>query len=92
VRTVHVAAGKPYDVLIGRGLLSEAGSILHDTLGRTCKAAVLTDDIVDGLYGQQVHSVLERSGFEVCRYAIPHGEESKNLAVWAGMLDFLAQI
>jgi len=91
VRTVHVAAGKPYDVLIGRGLLSEAGSILHDTLGRTCKAAVLTDDIVDGLYGQQVHSVLERSGFEVCRYAIPHGEESKNLTVWAGMLDFLAQ-
>lgn len=88
---VHVAAGKPYDVLIERGLLEEAGSVLKNTLGRACKAAILTDDTVDGLYGEQVQNSLIHAGFTVCCYAIPHGEENKNLTVWAGMLDFLAQ-
>lgn len=88
---MHVAAGKPYDVLIERGLLSEAGMILKETLGGTCKAAVLTDDTVDALYGSQVEYAFKHSGFEVCRFAMPHGEENKNLAVWGTMLDFLAQ-
>ena len=88
---MHVAAGKPYDVLIERGLLAQCGEILKQTLGKTGKAAILTDDTVDALYGQQTEYALSQAGFEVCRYAIPHGEENKNIAVWAGMLDFLAQ-
>lgn len=91
MRTVHVAAGKPYDVLIDRGLLAQCGEILKQTLGKTCKAAILTDDTVDELYGAQTAGALERAGFEVCRFAIPHGEENKNLSVWATMLEFLAQ-
>lgn len=89
--TVHVAAGKPYDVWIERGLLAEAGNILKNTLGYACKAAVVTDDTVDALYGEQVQNNLIRAGFEVCRYTMPHGEENKNLTVWARMLDFLSQ-
>ena len=91
MKKVHVNAGKPYDVLIERGLLDSCGDILKDVLGRTCKAAILTDDTVDALYGLQTENVLKRSGFQVCRYAMPHGEENKNLTVWGGMLDFLAQ-
>lgn len=91
MKTVHVNAGRPYDVLIDRGLLDEAGAILKSTLGYTCKAAILTDDIVNGLYGEQLHNCLLREGFEVCRYAFPHGEENKNLMVWTQILDFLAQ-
>ena len=91
MRTVHVAAGKPYEVYIERGLLAEAGEYLRSALGRTCKAAILTDDNVERLYGQQVQTSLEKAGFAVCRFAIPHGEESKNLTVWAQMLDFLAR-
>jgi len=91
MRCVHVAAGKPYDVLIERGLLEETGRILKETLGRTCKVAILTDDTVDRLYGQQTEYSLQQSGFEVCRFAIPHGEENKTLPVWATMLDFLAR-
>ena len=90
MRTVHVAAGKPYDVYIERGLLKRTGDILYQTLGRICKVAVLTDDVVDPLYGGDVQTSLEKSGFEVCRYAVEHGEEHKNLTVWAQMLDFLA--
>lgn len=90
MRTVHVAAGKPYDVYIERGLLDEAGQYLLNVLARACKAAILTDDNVDRLYGEQVQISLEKAGFQVCRFAIPHGEESKNLTIWADMLDFLA--
>ena len=86
-----MAAGKPYDVYIERGLLDEAGEYLKKALGRTCKAAILTDDNVDRLYGEQTRISLEKAGFAVCSHAIPHGEENKNLTVWAGMLDFLAR-
>lgn len=88
---VHVAAGKPYDVFIERGLLETAGDILKNVLGRNCKAAILTDDMVDGLYGEQLQNHLLHAGFTVCRYAMPHGEANKNLIVWADILDFLAQ-
>ena len=88
---MHVAAGKPYDVLIERGLIAQSGEILKASLGRTCKAAILTDDTVDALYGAEAEGALKRSGFEVCRFAMPHGEENKNLTVWASMLDFLAE-
>ncbi len=91
MKKVRVSAGKPYDVFIGRGLLEETGHILYDTLGYTCKAAILTDDIVDELYGEQVAYSLKTAGFDVCRFAIPHGEENKNLFKWAEMLDFLAR-
>lgn len=86
-----MAAGKPYDVYIERGLLDEAGEHLKNALGRTCKVAILTDDNVDRLYGEQAQISLEKAGFAVCRFAIPHGEENKNLIIWAQMLDFLAR-
>ena len=91
MRTVRVAAGKPYDVYIERGLLDEAGQYLKNALGHTCKAAILTDDHVDRLYGEQTQISFEKAGFDVCRFAIPHGEENKNLTVWTEMLGFLAQ-
>lgn len=91
MRSVHVAAGKPYDVLIERGLLGRAGEILKETLGKTCAAAILTDDTVDALYGGAVQRALEESGFRVCRFAVAHGETHKNLATWGMMLDFLAE-
>ncbi|MDO4350108.1 MAG: 3-dehydroquinate synthase [Eubacteriales bacterium] len=89
--TVHVAAGKPYDVLIERGLLMRSGEVLKAALGgRACAAAILTDDTVDALYGGVVEASLSRSGFRACRFMIPHGEAHKNIATWAQMLDFLA--
>ena len=91
MKTVHVSAGKPYDVFIERGLMEDTGKILFETLGRTCKAAILTDDIVDELYGAKTEYSLKQAGFDVCRFAVPHGEENKNLVRWAEMLDFLAR-
>lgn len=91
MKKVHVNAGRPYDVLIERGLMESCGEILRETLGRVCKAAILTDDTVDALYGETVEYALRTAGFTPCRFAIPHGEAHKNLATWATMLDFLAE-
>ncbi len=91
MKSVHVAAGRPYDVLIERGLLGRTGEVLRETLGKTCAAAILTDDTVDAIYGGMVQRALEESGFQSCRFAIAHGEAHKNLATWGTMLDFLAQ-
>lgn len=91
MRTVHVEAGRPYDVLISRGLMDEAGARLRALLGRACRAAVLTDDRVAGLYGERVCGALAGAGFETCLWAMPNGEAHKTLETWRDMLGFLSE-
>ncbi len=91
MRIVEVNAGTPYQVRIQRGLLDRTGEELLSLLGKTCKAAILTDSTVDALYGRRVEDSLQQAGFETCRYAIQPGEEHKTLADWQGMLEFLAE-
>ncbi|NLO85484.1 MAG: 3-dehydroquinate synthase [Clostridiales bacterium] len=91
MRKVHVNVGKSYDVLIERGLMAQCGAYIKDVLGKTCTAVILTDDNVDALYGDTVQQSLENAGFGTCRFAIPHGEENKNLQIWQTMLDYMAE-
>ena len=86
---VRVNASKKYDVLIGRGLLPQCGEWLRSISG-PCKAAVITDSTVNGLYGDTVCTSLEQAGFHVCKYVFPAGEESKNLSYYTEILEFLA--
>lgn len=91
MRTVEVQTGKPYRVCIQSGLIDHVGEEMLALLGKSCKAAILTDETVDALYGDRVSASLRSSGFECARYAIQPGEEHKTLADWQGMLAFLAQ-
>ncbi|MDD3336652.1 MAG: 3-dehydroquinate synthase [Eubacteriales bacterium] len=91
MKTIPVKAGKPYEVLVENGLMDRAGELLLSALDKPGKLAILTDDTVDGLYGSRVQQSMEKAGFQVCRYGIPHGEGSKNLTEWGKMLSFLAQ-
>ena len=50
MKTVTVAASRRYDVLIGPGLLREAGAFAAEAV-RPCRAAIVSDDTVDALYG-----------------------------------------
>lgn len=87
--TVRVSASKPYDVLIGRGLLLGAGELISNRI-KPCLAAVITDDTVGPIYGGLISKSLEKSGFKTVRYEFPSGEESKNLSVFSDILEFLA--
>lgn len=91
MRIVEVKTGTPYQVRIQRGLIDRVGEELLALLGKTCKAAILTDEMVNALYGDRVAASLQNSGFAVIRYAIVPGEEHKTLADWQGMLEFMAQ-
>ena len=91
MRIVDVNTGTPYQVRIQRGLIDQVGEELLALLGNPCKAAILTDETVNALYGDRVATSLQNSGFTVIRYAIDPGEEHKTLADWQGMLEFMAQ-
>ena len=88
--TVRINTSRPYDVIIGSGILDSCGEYLYDLLWGK-RLAVVTDDIVAGLYLERVMKSLESSGFRVFSVVFPHGEGSKNMGVLAEILEELAE-
>ncbi len=80
-----------YDILIGRGLLEQIGEEVKKRI-QPCKAAIVTDSTVAGLYlyVEQVELSLQQAGFSVCRFVYPAGEASKNIDTLSDLLEFLA--
>lgn len=74
---------KSYDILIGEGLLDRAGEELAARHGK-CRAVIVSDDRVAGLYADRVLSSLARAGFEASLVTFPAGEEQKRLSTVAG--------
>ena len=89
MQTIHVKASTEYDVLIGEHFLSDTGDYVKK-IHRTCKAALITDDKVDSLYGETVTRSLEKSGFSVCKFVFQNGEQSKSTETFLQILEFLA--
>ena len=89
-KTIKVNASASYDVIIGKGLLDNAGAFISKVV-KPCKIALITDDTVDKLYAERVQNSIKASGFEVVKYVFLHGEESKNLTTYGQILNFLAE-
>lgn len=90
MHNVHIQASRPYDVLIGSGLISNMGTLLSQfTL--PCRVAIITDSTVDALYGEKVQHSLQKSGFSVCKMHFSPGEAHKNLQTYAQVLGFLCE-
>lgn len=87
-QTLRVQASKPYGVLIGTGLLDEAGALIagHCPCG---SVALLTDEKVDRLYAEQVMESLARAGIRAVRYVFPGGERHKSMETVSKILSFL---
>lgn len=79
-----------YAIEVERGLLNRAAPRIRALMPAAEKIAVITDDVVDGLYGAQLAAALESEGLLVRRIAIPHGEKSKNLIVLGQVLEEMA--
>lgn len=90
MKTVHVQTEKAYDVLIGSGLMEQAGECLS-RVAAPCRAAIITDDTVDALFGEKVQLSLQNTGFSVCRMHFEQGEKNKNLQTYAQIMTFLAE-
>lgn len=90
MKKIIVSVSTEYAILIGRGLLGQAGVELKKRIA-PCRAAVITDSTVAGLYAETVESSLRDAGFSCCRFVFPAGEESKNISVLSDILEFLAE-
>ena len=88
---VRVEASAAYDVLIGPGLMDQAGALISQVV-RPCRAAVITDDIVQDLYGEQVMNSLKAAGFDLALWAFPNGETRKNLSTLSDALEWMGSL
>ncbi len=80
--TVPVSLGdRSYDILVGRGLASEAGARIR-ALGPKA-AAIVTDDHVGPLYAEALARALAAEGLRSATVAVPAGEGSKSFAEFA---------
>ena len=86
---ITVNASISYKIEIGKGILADCGRLVKP-LKKSGKIAVITDDIVNGLYGDTVIKAFESDGFEVCRFVFKNGESSKCAATLHVIYDFLA--
>jgi 3-dehydroquinate synthase len=76
MKKITVRASQNYDVLIGAGILSSAGTFAADVL-KSRRTMIVSDDNVFPLYGETLKKSLEAAGFEVSEFVFPHGEQSK---------------
>ena len=90
MKRILIPTQTPYDVVISRKVIANAGE-LTTAIRKSCKVAVITDDIVDALYGDSVCRSYEEAGYSVCRFAFENGEQSKNLSTFESILSFLAE-
>ncbi len=87
---VEVSASKAYQVLVGAGLLDQAGERVR-AVTKAETAVVVAGDRVAPLYGERAAASLRAAGFRVLLHRIPHGESAKSLAGYGALLGFLAE-
>jgi 3-dehydroquinate synthase len=86
------SASAEYDIKIGFGLLEKSGGWARNALGKqTRRIAIISDENVSGLYGQQLVQGLTSSGFSTSSYLIKGGERRKDIRTVADILSFLSE-
>ena len=93
IETTVVAVDTPsrsYEVRVGCGNLRTIGSVTRSAAGGE-RACVITETNVGPLYADAVKASLEEAGYRTCVLTFPAGEQSKNLATVAGLLEGLAE-
>jgi 3-dehydroquinate synthase len=84
-------AGKPYEVLIGRGLIERAGELIRPLLKRP-RVAVVVDETVDALHGERLVAALSAAGVAVERVVVDAGEATKSFAGLEQLCDALLRL
>ncbi|MCQ4937449.1 3-dehydroquinate synthase [Anaerotignum propionicum] len=90
MRKVEVNTSTQYDILIGKGLLTQVGKEMASRIS-PCKVALITDDKVDSLFSATVAHSLTHAGFDLCKFVFPRGEGSKHIGTLSDILEFLAE-
>lgn len=88
MRIVDIPTGRPYQALIGRGLLDSLGEKTAQ-VHAPCRAVIVTDSTVAPLYLNRALDSLKRAGFEADSFVMPAGEENKNAETYIAVQRFL---
>jgi 3-dehydroquinate synthase len=89
LQTVTVSLQRtPYNVLIGRGILTQAGEFSAVVI-KPCRCAIITDEIVAPLHAENLIKSLEKNGYAPHLLTVPAGEASKSLSVVSDLCDRL---
>ena len=90
--TVRIELATPtrcYDILVGEQLLSKAGELIAEHVGRR-RCVIITDSNVAPLYLQRMEAVLTAAGHKVApSIVVPAGEPAKSFAVLHEVLNQL---
>ena len=89
MRSVRVRTSKEYDVIIGPDVIERAGEYIASAAGGDI-AAVVTDDVVAGLYLERLLTALRSTGYNTTVYTINNGEASKNAHTYIKLMEHLA--
>ncbi|MEX5565064.1 3-dehydroquinate synthase [Pseudophaeobacter sp. 1A16562] len=90
-RKVHVPLGeRAYDVVIGPGLLREAGKRIKPLLNRP-RVAVLTDENVAARHLDTLRAGLAAEGIEMDALALPPGESTKAWPQFSRAVEWLLE-
>ncbi len=80
--TVRVnLAERAYDVIVGSGLLADAGERIAGLPNPGKRCAIITEETVAPLYAQKLEKSLQNAGFRVETITVPAGEASKSMNV-----------
>jgi len=90
IRVPVATPSRPYEVLIGSGLLARAGECLGGLLGNK-RAFVVTVAPVRKRWGKVLLDSLAASGIETTVFEMPDGERSKRLATLEKLAEKLLQ-
>jgi 3-dehydroquinate synthase len=91
IATIPVALGeRSYDILVGAGLLDQAGVRLLPHLNSS-KVFVVTDDTLEGLHLDRLKDSLDDAGIENHGVVLPAGEQTKSFAHLESLLDAMLE-
>jgi 3-dehydroquinate synthase len=79
-------AGAGYPVFIGEGVLDHLGNLIASRAGGR-QVAVVTNDVLAGLYGQAVLAILHDAGLQPVLVRMPEGEQHKTLDTVRGLYE-----
>jgi len=86
---VPVSLGdRSYEILIQPGILSQIGHVLQG-IGCSGRVAIVTNPVVEKLYGRVVRRALTQAGFSPFLIMVPDGEQAKTVPWLAKILDAL---
>ena len=89
VRVTVPMKGRPYDVCVGSGVISQIGDLIPHISG-AASAFVIADRTVSSAWFEPVAKGLADAGMGAVHLSVPAGEEAKTLQVYEALLHQLA--